>query len=298
MTGDLRMSSPSAGEIGLIGIGLLGSAMAERLLHADVKVLGFDLDPQRQAAFAEWGGSPAKSATDVFANSSQVILSLPTSRHVADLIDSVELPSNRRLLIIDTTTGSPDEAALMGKRLADSHIDYLDATILGSSKDLSVGEAILMAGGTPESFSRSGPIFDRLVKKSFHLGTWGEGSKMKLVFIVVLGLFWAVLGVGLSFAQQLGFDPQTTLEILSSGVAYSRVMETKGPRMLAREFTPQARLKQHHKDVRLILEQAAARELPLPLSDLHERLLAHCIEVGWGDLDNSAIIKFWDRPQN
>lgn len=291
------MSSPSAGEIGLIGIGLLGSAIAERLLHADFKVLGFDLDPQRLASFAERGGSPAKSATDVFTNSSRIILSLPTGRHVADLIDSVELPTNRHL-IIDTTTGSPDEAALMGKRLADSHIDYLDATILGSSADLSVGEAILMAGGTPESFSQAGPIFDRLVKKSFLMGAWGEGSKMKLVVNLVLGLNRAVLAEGLSFAEQLGFDPQTTLEILSSGVAYSRVMETKGPRMLAGEFTPQARLKQHHKDVRLILEQAAARELPLPLSELHERLLARCVEAGWGDLDNSAVIKFWERPQN
>jgi len=292
------MPVTAAGEIGLIGVGLLGSAIAKRLIDAGYSLVGFDLNPDRAAWLSQQGGSSAAHASEIFSRCQPIILSLPTSRHVAELIDSLDIPPQNGTLLIDTTTGSPDEALAMGQRLAASKVDYLDATILGSSNDLTIGQAILMAGGTDEAFARALPIIDHIVKKSFHVGSWGAGSKMKLVVNLVLGLNRAVLAEGLSFASQLGFEPQTTLDILSSGVAYSRVMETKGPRMLAGEFTPQARLKQHHKDVRLILEQAASRELPLPLSELHERLLSDCIEAGWGDLDNSAIIKLWERNQN
>lgn len=286
-----RQHSP---EIGLIGIGLLGTAIAQRLMDAGNTLRGFDLDPARTAWFAEKGGIVAEGPAEVIAHSQEVILSLPTSRHVTELIRSLQTPPAHGSLLIDTTTGSPDEAREMGKTLAESGVEYLDATILGSSNDLAIGEAILMAGGSDAGFSRARPIIDRLVKKSFHVGPWGAGSKMKLVVNLVLGLNRAVLAEGLSFAESLGFQKQIALEILASGVAYSRVMETKGPRMIAGEFTPQARLKQHHKDVRLMLEQASAGDLQLPLSELHERLLSACIDAGWGDLDNSAIIKFWN----
>lgn len=282
-------------EIGLIGIGLLGSAIAQRLMDAGISVRGFDLDPGRCAWLAERGGITAEDPSQIFSCSKEVLLSLPTSQHVADLINSVEIPPANGCLLMDTTTGSPTEAEEMGKTLAETGVEYLDATILGSSNDLAIGQAILMAGGSDAGFSRAKPIIDLLVKKSFHVGRWGAGSKMKLVVNLVLGLNRAVLAEGLSFAERLGFEKQTALDILSSGVAYSRVMETKGPRMIAGEFTPQARLKQHHKDVRLILEQASAGGLQLPLSELHERLLSECIEAGWGDLDNSAIVKLWNK---
>lgn len=289
------MTTSPSGKIGLIGIGLLGSAMAERLLQAGISVIGYDLDPSRMDWLATQGGAVARNPNELFTSGVTILLSLPTSRHVAELFEASELPTDRSLLIIDTTTGSPDEARLLGERLASRSIEYLDATILGSSNDLRLGEAILMAGGTPSAFLRAIPFIETLVKKSFHVGPWGAGSKMKLVVNLVLGLNRAVLAEGLSFARQLGFDLCTTLEILSSGVAYSRVMETKGPRMISEEFSPQARLRQHHKDVLLILEQAASHQLQLPLSQLHESLLGDCIAAGWGELDNSAVIKRWQR---
>ena len=87
---------------------------------------------------------------------------------------------------------------------------------------------------------------------------------------------------------------QQALEVLMAGPAFSRVMETKGEKMLSRDFTPEARLAQHHKDVKLILEEAAHANLTLPLSILHEELLARLVAVGNGDLDNSAILKAFE----
>lgn len=292
------MASEQTAQIGLIGVGLLGSAMAERLIRSGHPICGFDLDSNRRLWLREQGAYAAESAAEVFARTNQVILSLPTSEHVSALLDSVLDDSPAPTLILDTTTGSPEDAKHIGIRLADREIEYLDATILGSSNDLRIGDALLMAGGTETGFERAAPLIRQLVKKSFHVGPWGAGSRMKLVVNLVLGLNRAVLAEGLSFAERLGFNPELALEILSSGVAASHVMQTKGPRMIHADFEPQARLRQHHKDVRLILEQARSAGLDLPLSTLHESLLARCIAAGWGDLDNSAVIQLWKQPKS
>jgi 3-hydroxyisobutyrate dehydrogenase-like beta-hydroxyacid dehydrogenase len=101
----------------------------------------------------------------------------------------------------------------------------------------------------------------------------------------------AVLAEGLNLAQRAGLDPAAMLAVLRSGLAYSRVMDTKGRKMLESDFSPEARLRQHHKDVRLILELGAACGARVPLSELHDLLLSRAAELGFADADNSAIIR-------
>jgi 3-hydroxyisobutyrate dehydrogenase-like beta-hydroxyacid dehydrogenase len=120
---------------------------------------------------------------------------------------------------------------------------------------------------------------------------------MKLVVNLVLGLNRAVLAEGLSFARACGLDGKAALNVLRAGAAYSRVMDTKGEKMLAGEFVPEARLSQHHKDVYLILDAARKSGIELPLSRVHERLLSEAEGIGCGDLDNSAIIRAYVRSQ-
>jgi 3-hydroxyisobutyrate dehydrogenase-like beta-hydroxyacid dehydrogenase len=113
---------------------------------------------------------------------------------------------------------------------------------------------------------------------------------MKLVTNLVLGLNRAALAEGLAFAQAVGVEPEAALEVLEGSLAYSRVMDAKGRKMVEGDFTPQARLSQHLKDVRLMLRAAAGAGLTLPLSEAHRRLLERAEELGWGDRDNSAVI--------
>lgn len=121
---------------------------------------------------------------------------------------------------------------------------------------------------------------------------------MKLVVNLVLGLNRAVLAEGLAFAKAQGLDPAFTLEVLRSGAAYSRAMDTKGDKMVREDFTPQARLAQHLKDVRLILAAGHECRAKLPLSGVHEQLLNALAAAGCGDLDNSAIIRaFEPKPK-
>jgi 3-hydroxyisobutyrate dehydrogenase-like beta-hydroxyacid dehydrogenase len=127
--------------------------------------------------------------------------------------------------------------------------------------------------------------------KVFYLGPSGSGSKAKLASNLVLGLNRLALAEGLIFAEKLGLDLEAFLELLKVTPAYSAIMDTKGEKMLKSDFTPQARLRQHHKDVSLILKYAEQAGQELPLSKVHLDVLQKAIESGDADLDNSAVIK-------
>lgn len=288
-------------QVGIIGIGLVGTAIAERLLASGYQVTGYDIRPERIDEFSLLGGNPAYCATEVASLCERVILSLPTSEIAASVVDEICPALARGALVIDTTTGAPADAISFAESLAGSHIDYVDATVAGSSRQVRNREAILLCGGTEVAFSRCVDLFELWSKRAFHVGPPGSGARMKLVINLVLGLNRAVLAEGLEFARASGIDPYLALEILKESPAYSRAMDTKGLRMLNEEFDPEARLSQHLKDVRLILTSGKQSGARLPLSGLHEELLAAAEAAGFGSSDNSAVIKVFQqlaRKQN
>ena len=118
---------------------------------------------------------------------------------------------------------------------------------------------------------------------------------MKLVSNLVLGLNRAALAEGLFFGAQLGLNPRAVLKVLRESMAYSRIMDSKGEKMIKADFTPQAKLSQHLKDVRLILDAGAKAGVKLPLSQTHRKLLERAEADGFGGLDNSAIICAFQR---
>lgn len=121
----------------------------------------------------------------------------------------------------------------------------------------------------------------------------GSGARMKLVVNLVLGLNRAVLAEGLAYAEHCGLDGEAALEVLRDSMAYSRIMDTKGEKMLKSEYSPQARLSQHLKDVRLILDTGSSTGAKLPLSTLHGELLEQVESRGHGGEDNSAIMRYF-----
>jgi 3-hydroxyisobutyrate dehydrogenase-like beta-hydroxyacid dehydrogenase len=280
--------------IGIIGLGLLGGALAQRLLDSGRALIGYDIDPARLDAFRAMGGQPADSAAAVSEVCDTVLLSLPTTDVVEAVIAQVDAHLRPGLIIIDTTTGEPERTARLGERLARRGVHYLDATVSGSSAEARKGNVVVMAGGGRAAFDACEDIFRSFAKQWFHVGPCGSGARMKLVVNLVLGLNRAVLAEGLALAERAGLDPALALEILKAGAAYSRAMDHKGERMLRRDFTPQARLSQHLKDVRLILAMGEGAGAKLPLSALHKQLLEGLEAAGLGHADNSAIIKAFE----
>jgi 3-hydroxyisobutyrate dehydrogenase len=279
--------------IGVIGLGLMGSALAERFRAAGREVVGFDLRSDALQRLTAIGGEAVASARAVFARAEVVVLSLPNSDAVSEVIHSAG-ESMRGATIIDTTTGDPSASERIGSELAKSGTSYLDATITGSSAEARAAQVIVTAGGRKEVFTASEPIFRLFARRWFHVGHWGSGARVKLAINLVLGLNRAVLAEGLAFARSCGLDPGLLLDILRDSAAYSRVMDTKGRKMIAEDNEPEARLAQHLKDVRLIIEAADRAGAKLPFSRLHELLLNQLVERGLGDRDNSSIIRAFD----
>lgn len=281
--------------IGIIGIGLMGSALAERLLGAGFLVRGYDVDPARLEAFSRAGGVPAASPRDAACGADALLTCLMTGAIVREALLGEEgaahaLPPG--CPVIDTTTCAPAESIALADDLRRLGLSLVDAPVSGSSAAARRGEVVVLAGGDPETVARCRPVFDAFARRVLHMGPNGAGSTAKLVTNLVLGLNRLALAEGLVLGKRTGLDPGLLLEALRESAAYSKVMDAKGERMLAGRFTePEARLGQHLKDLDLILELGKSVGARLPVSELHRQLLLVALVKGWEGLDNAAIIQ-------
>lgn len=278
--------------VGLIGLGLMGHAFAQRLLGAGWEVMGFDVAPACRQRAKKLGVRIMRDNAAVLAACDRVLLSLPTLGETEFILRDACAALRPGLLILDTTTGEPEQAEAIYQRLAAQGVRYLDATISGNSEQVAAGDEVLtMVGGDTDAFTAARGILRVLTPRMRHVGRSGSGARMKLVTNLVLGLNRAVLAEGLCFAEQLGFTRRAALEVLLESMAYSATMDTKGEKMVTEDFRPQARLSQHLKDVRLMLQAAEAKRFKLPLTAVHRQLLEAAEAAGFGQLDNSALIK-------
>ncbi|MDB4786388.1 NAD(P)-dependent oxidoreductase [Planctomycetaceae bacterium] len=281
----------SVRQISLIGLGLLGSAVARRLMSLGWRVVGYDLNRESLNKFGADGGQVAESLIECVEGSQYCIFCLPdekVSREVlAELLSRLEAP--RELTIFDMTTGDPDVMKENFAICAAQGVSYLDTCVAGSSVEAEQGEAILMVGGDVATFESCREVLDFMSRQVFYVGLAGDGARMKLVTNLVLGLERLVLAEGFHLAKSVGLNLNKTLEILKAGPARSHVMTTKGEKMIEADWVPQARLGQHWKDVNLILSQSDRSGIDLPLSKLHAEILEQCHKKGWGEFDNSAV---------
>jgi len=183
----------------------------------------------------------------------------------------------------------------LGRRLAARGVDYLETPIAASSDQTRRGEALAMVAGERAAFEAARGVLQAIAPRSFYVGAWGNAGRMKLVNNLIIGLNRVALAEGLAFAQALGIPKSDAVAVLREGNAHSVAMDVKGRKMAEEDFSTQAKLSQHLKDVRLILEQARQAACPLPFSELHRRILEQLEEAGHGELDNSAIIKAYEQ---
>jgi 3-hydroxyisobutyrate dehydrogenase-like beta-hydroxyacid dehydrogenase len=274
--------------IGVMGLGLMGTALVERLLEHGFRVTVWNRTREKSgpliARGAEWSENP-------LADCRRVIISLYTTDVVEAVLAELDVGLHEGQILIDTTTGDSVQTAALGARLAGRGVRYLDAPISGSSQQTRAGEATVMVGGDDATFDACADLWPVMGAKVFHVGPCGSASRMKLISNLVLGLNRAALAEGLAFAEALGVSPAAALEVMAGSHAYSRAMDVKGRKMVERDFSVQARLSQHLKDVRLMLDAARAADLALPLTETHRRLMEQAEAAGLGDQDNSAIIE-------
>jgi 3-hydroxyisobutyrate dehydrogenase-like beta-hydroxyacid dehydrogenase len=274
--------------ITIVGLGLMGTAIAKRFLAQGWNVFVWNRthdksDPLR-ALGAQWTDLP-------FATSSVCLVSLYNSDAVKEVFANAQAYAWTTQWIIDTTTGSPDEVAPLAHLAHEKGVAYLDAPISGSSQQTLDGEATVIVGGAASDFIACDAVWKCLTNKVYHTGNVGTASKLKLVSNLILGLNRLALAEGLAYAESLGLPLQQTLDILKASAAYSKVMDVKGRKMLQRDYSVQARLHQHLKDVHIILASAASHGQSLPTTTLHEELLSRAVSQGLADYDNCAILE-------
>jgi 3-hydroxyisobutyrate dehydrogenase-like beta-hydroxyacid dehydrogenase len=276
--------------IGLIGLGLVGKALAARLLSAGYRVLGFDLQPTAREQAGQLGVALAGSAGEVAAAVDTLFLSLPNSTVVGQVL-AAEVSQNLRpgAWLLDTTTGRPADAVEHARQLAERQVRFVDVTLSGSSEEIARGEALAMVGA-PED-ARLTTLLAPLAGQAFYLGQPGAGCLAKLVTNHIMGLNRAALAEGLALGEKSGLDPTQLLPLLQQGAAYSKVMDLKGRRMIEHDYDPASRVSQHAKDVRLILELGREVGAYLPLEKTHQALLAEAVAEGRGEQDNAVIIE-------
>jgi 3-hydroxyisobutyrate dehydrogenase-like beta-hydroxyacid dehydrogenase len=280
--------------IGIVGLGLVGSALARRLRRADAEVAGYDIDPSRAAALASLGVTAADSPRALAERCETVIVAVFDTAQLEGVVEGAlgvarALPSPRT--IVNVVTADPDRVAALAVRLAVRSIALVEAPLAGSSAQIERGEATMLVGGTEEAIEAARGVLALMVPRWHHVGAAGMAARAKLAINLVLGLNRAALAEGIAFSRAIGLDARTFVEVLRDSPAYARVIDTKGERMLGGRFDAEGKLAQHAKDVGIILEQAAAHGRRLPMSEAHAALLARAIAAGDGELDNSAVIR-------
>lgn len=284
------MSQTATNTVGVIGLGLMGTAITRRLLQLGYQPLVWNRSADKAKPLLDLG---ARWSDNPLADCDRVLVSLFSSDIVADVLGHMLPAARPGQYIIDTTTGEPADVVRLGQRLVGLGVHYLDAPISGSSEQTLRGEATVMIGGDPDAYTACADLWPVLGAHAHYCGPLGSASRMKLVTNLVLGLNRAALAEGLAFAKAIGIDPAAALGVLRGSAAQSRVMEVKGKKMLEGDYSPQARLSQHRKDVEIIQREAQTAGLDLPLSTLHLDLLRQAETEGLGALDNSAIAQLW-----
>jgi 3-hydroxyisobutyrate dehydrogenase-like beta-hydroxyacid dehydrogenase len=282
----------SAGKVAVVGLGLIGTSLAKRLLDAGFTVYGYDIDAARVANFTALGGKAAATLRDAGRAADVFVLSVFNTDQVEAVVaGAASLELQRGQAVICTSTCDPDRVAALAARVALAGIGFLEMPLSGNSDQIALGNGIGLVGGTRELMAAQAPVLDALCKKYFYLGAAGAAGRAKLAVNLIGGLNRAVMAEGLSFAEAMGIDLDGFLEVLKSSAAYSRTMDNRGLKMIHSDYTPHAKLSQSRKDFALMHEVAARVGQQLPLAGLYVELIESCLAHGEGDLDNSAVMK-------
>lgn len=290
-------TTASSGPVGVVGVGLMGTACARRLLEAGFDVAGWDVEPAKLSSLAALGGRAATSLADVARTCHTAVVTVFNTDQVEDAIEgprgllALRPGDAGPLTVVCVSTSDPDRIAALAARLPTTRVRFVEAPVSGTSEQTARGDALGLLGGDPATIAEAAGVLDAICPRRRHLGPAGNGNRAKLAINLILEINRAALAEGLVFAERLGLDPALFLTVARESAAYSQIMDVKGDKMVAGDFSPHGRITQTLKDALLILEQAARAGQRLPLGEIQAELVKGCLAHGEGEWDNSAVIQ-------
>lgn len=282
--------------VGVVGLGIMGAPMALNLLRAGFPVVVWNRTPERIGPLADAGAQPADSPCELTAQADVTITMLSDTPDVEAVYRAPDgvlagVGADRPRVLVDMSTIQPRVARELAEEAAARGAAMLDAPVSGG--DVGAREATLsiMVGGDADVLARVQPVLAALGTTVTHCGPSGAGQVVKACNQVVVALTLEALGEALVLGSKAGVEPAVIVEALSGGLGASRVLEMRGPKLLARDFTPGFKLDLHAKDLAIVLATARELGVALPGTALVDQLFHAEQSRGHGEADNSTVVR-------
>lgn len=284
--------------LGIIGIGIMGKAVATRLLNTGYRLTVYNRTLEKAESLKSLGAVIAETPKAV-AESSDLIITVVKD---ATAVEEVAFGSNGivygkhdNLTVADMSTINPVVSRTIAKRFMENGINMLDTPVMGGPRVAEQGELVLMIGGNREIYEKHKEIFGVIGSKIFYLGSNGAAHTMKLALNLQISMIALALSEGITLTRGAGLNPELFLQILNSTYFKTGMSENKGPKMIKNSFEPSFTLKMMTKDLDTINEAAKAFDLSLPMASLANKLYRDAANSSFAELDYTGILAFIER---
>ncbi len=281
-----------ADSIGVIGLGIMGSAMSRNLIQNGMKVVGYDISAPAADRLREMGGQPLASIAEVVNESSIILTSLPTVDAFASATQAIAQAGAAGKIVIELSVMPLAPRLQAHEQLKQADCILLDCPVSGTGAQAITRDLVVFASGDPQAYEKIRPVLDAIARKQVYLGEFGNGTKMKFIANHLVTIHNVAAAEAFTLADKAGMDRQAVYEALEDSAATSRMFQVRGPLMVKDDYSDAtARISMFLKDVRIIGDFAADMHCPTPLFSASTQVYYAADNQGLGDLDTAAVCK-------
>jgi 2-hydroxy-3-oxopropionate reductase len=284
-------------KVAVVGVGVMGSAIAARLIDTGATVHLFDVTPEKCATLAQRGAHVASSAAAACTGDVEfVITSLNNASVVEHAVfgpDGIAESAAPGKLLIDMSSIDPAVTALMAARLSHTGMGWVDAPLSGGAPAVAKGALTLMLGGSEADIQRAEPLLSRLSNHKTHLGGPGAGQTVKLINQILCASSFMAVAEAVRFAEQHGVDATRIPQALAGGRADSRILQEFMAKMARRDYSPTGRIDNMLKDLETVQAAALTHRIPMPVTSLIADLHRILVASGLGGADSAQYLRLF-----
>jgi len=280
-------------KVGYIGLGLMGKSVARNILKAGFPLVVHNRSSAAVDELVHEGATAANLPAEVALQVDVVFTNLPDSPDVEKVVlgkNGIIEGAHKGLIFVDNSTIKPASARMIAEKLSAKGVLSLDAPVSGGDIGAKNGTLTIMIGGPSEAVEKVMPIFNAMGKTVTHVGDSGAGQVAKAANQIMVAAQMAAMGELLIFARKAGVDPQKVVEAIKAGAAQCWTLDVKPPRLFAGNRAPGFKAYMQLKDLKIVMDTAREYAMPLPSVAENTKLFEKMIELGMGELDNSAVI--------
>jgi 2-hydroxy-3-oxopropionate reductase len=288
-------------KVGFIGLGIMGKPMARNVRKAGYGLIVYDRNASTLEAFRKEGTEIAANGREVAEKSDVVITMLPNSPHVASALfdkDGIAEELRAGQAVIDMSSINPVASKEFYSRLKERKVDFLDAPVSGGEPGAIEGTIAVMVGGDKPVFDKYYDLLMTMASSVTYIGPAGCGNITKLANQMIVAVNISVLSEAYVFAKKAGADPKLVFEAIRKGLAGSKVMEQKSPKIFSGDYDPGFRVELHIKDLQNVLDTAHTDNISVPFSAAAMEILQSLKADGLEKKDHSAIVKYFEKINN